>query len=44
MGLAVKEAHRVGKVKITTVDWEPEHLQLMREGVVQMLAGQKREF
>jgi len=44
MGLAVKEAGRVGKVKITTVDWEPEHLQLVREGVIQMLAGQKREL
>ncbi|GAB4025573.1 substrate-binding domain-containing protein [Spirosoma gilvum] len=44
MGLAVKEAGRVGQVKITTVDWEPEHLQLVREGVIQMLAGQKREL
>ncbi|WP_080058366.1 substrate-binding domain-containing protein [Spirosoma aerolatum] len=44
MGLAVKEAGRVGKVKITTVDWEPEHLQLVQEGVIQMLAGQKREL
>lgn len=41
---AVKEARRAGIVKITTVDWEPEHLQLMREGVIQMLAGQKREL
>ena len=44
MGLAVKEARRAGRVKITTVDWEPEHLQLVREGVIQMLAGQKREL
>ncbi len=44
MGLAVKEARRAGKVKITTVDWEPEHLQLVREGVIHMLAGQKREL
>ncbi len=44
IALAVKEARRVGKVKITTVDWEPEHLQLVREGVIQMLAGQKREL
>lgn len=44
MGLAVKEARRAGQVKITTVDWEPEHLQLVREGVIQMLAGQKREL
>lgn len=44
IGLAVKEAGKAGKVKITTVDWEPEHLQLVREGVIQMLAGQKREL
>ncbi|MCY7359149.1 MAG: substrate-binding domain-containing protein [Rudanella sp.] len=44
IALAVKEARRAGKVKITTVDWEPEHLQLVREGVIQMLAGQKREL
>jgi ribose transport system substrate-binding protein len=44
IGLAIKEARRVGKVKVTTVDWEPEHLQLVREGVIQMLAGQKREL
>ena len=31
-------------MKITTVDCEPEHLQLVREGVIQMLAGQKREL
>ncbi|QHV97857.1 substrate-binding domain-containing protein [Spirosoma endbachense] len=44
IGLAVKESGRAGKVKITTVDWEPEHLQLVREGVIHMLAGQKREL
>ena len=44
MALAVKEAGKAGKVKITTVDWEPEHLQLVQEGVIQMLAGQKREL
>jgi ribose transport system substrate-binding protein len=44
IGLAIKEAGKVGKVKVTTVDWEPEHLQLVREGVIQMLAGQKREL
>lgn len=44
MALAVKEAGKVGKVKITTVDWEPEHLLLVKEGVIQMLAGQKREL
>lgn len=44
MGLAVREAGRAGKVKITTVDWEPEHLQLVRDGVINLLAGQKREL
>lgn len=44
MALAVKEAGKAGKVKITTVDWEPEHLQLVREGVIHMLTGQKREL
>ncbi|CCH56625.1 ribose transport system substrate-binding protein [Fibrisoma limi BUZ 3] len=44
MALSVREAGKAGKVKITTVDWEPEHLQLVRNGVIQMLAGQKREL
>jgi ribose transport system substrate-binding protein len=44
MALAVREAGKAGKIKITTVDWEPEHLQLVREGVIHMLAGQKREL
>lgn len=44
MALAVREASKVGKVKITTVDWEPEHLQLVRDGAIQLLAGQKREL
>ncbi|MEP7322497.1 MAG: substrate-binding domain-containing protein [Saprospiraceae bacterium] len=44
IALAVREADKVGKVKITTVDWEPEHLQLVRDGVIQMLVGQKREL
>ena len=44
IALAVKEARKAGKIKITTVDWEPEHLQLVKEGVIQMLAGQKREL
>lgn len=44
MALAVREAGKAGSVKITTVDWEPEHLQLVKDGVIQMLAGQKREL
>lgn len=44
MALAVKEAGKVGKVKLTTVDAEPEHLKLVKEGVIQYLVGQKREL
>lgn len=44
IALAVREAGKVGTIKITTVDWEPEHLQLVKAGVIQMLAGQKREL
>lgn len=44
IALAVKEANKVGKIKITTVDAEPEHLQLVREGVIDFLVGQKREL
>ncbi len=44
IALAVREAGKAGKIKITTVDWEPEHLQLVRDNVIHMLAGQKREL
>jgi ribose transport system substrate-binding protein len=44
MALSVKEAGRVGKVKLTTVDAEPEHLRLVKEGVIDYLVGQKREL
>jgi len=44
IGLGIKEAGKVGKVMITTVDWEPQHLRMVQEGVIQMLAGQKREL
>jgi ABC-type sugar transport system substrate-binding protein len=44
MALAVREAGKAGKVKITTVDWEPEHLALVKNGTIHMLAGQKREL
>ena len=44
MALSVKEAGKAGTVKITTVDWEPEHLKLVKEGVIQLLVGQKREL
>jgi len=44
IAMAVKEAGKVGKIKITTVDWEPEHLRLLQDGVIQHLVGQKREL
>jgi ABC-type sugar transport system substrate-binding protein len=44
IGLAIKEAGKQGKVQVTTVDWEPQHLQLVKEGVIQLLVGQKREL
>ena len=44
MALAVREAGKAGSVKITTVDWEPEHLQLVKDGVIQMLAGRRENF
>lgn len=44
IGLAIKEAGKAGKVKVTTVDWEPEHLKLVEEGVIDVLIGQKREL
>ncbi|MEM7656460.1 MAG: substrate-binding domain-containing protein [Bacteroidota bacterium] len=44
IGLAIKEASKIGRVKVTTVDWEPEHLRLVKEGVLHLLVGQKREL
>jgi ABC-type sugar transport system substrate-binding protein len=44
IGLAVREAGKAGKIKVTTVDWEPEHLKLVQDGVIQLLVGQKREL
>lgn len=44
IALAVREAGKTGTIKITTVDWEPEHLRLVKDGAIQMLAGQKREL
>jgi ABC-type sugar transport system substrate-binding protein len=44
ISMAVKEAGKAGAIKITTVDGEPEHLQLVKEGTIQMLAAQKREL
>lgn len=44
IALSVKEAGKVRKIKITTVDAEPEHLALVKEGVIDYLVGQKREL
>ena len=44
MALSVKEAGKAGKIHITTVDAEPEHLRLVKEGVIDYLVGQKREL
>jgi ribose transport system substrate-binding protein len=44
MALAVREANKAGKVKLTTVDAEPEHLRLIKEGVLNYLVAQKREL
>jgi ribose transport system substrate-binding protein len=42
IALAVKESGKAGKIKITTVDFEPEHLKLIKEGVIHYTVGQKR--
>ncbi len=44
IGLAVKEAGLAGQLRITSVDAEPEHLMLVKEGVIDYLVGQKREL
>ena len=44
IGEAIKELNLVGKIKVTCVDIEPVHLQLLKEGVIQKLIGQKRKL
>ena len=44
IAVSVKEAGKAGKIRITTVDAEPEHLRLVKEGVIDYLVGQKREL
>ena len=41
---ALKELGLAGKIKVTCVDIAPVHLQLVRDGYVQKLIGQKREL
>lgn len=44
IALAIREAGKTGKIAVTTVDWEPEHLKLVKEGGIDLLVGQKREL
>ena len=44
IGVAVKEAGKVGRIIVTCVDAEPAHLNLIKEGVVAAAIGQKREL
>jgi ribose transport system substrate-binding protein/ribose transport system permease protein len=44
MALSIREGNKVGKIILTTVDAEPEHLRLVKEGVISYLVGQKREL
>jgi ABC-type sugar transport system substrate-binding protein len=44
IGLAVKEAGKVGQIIVTCVDAEPVHLKLIKEGVITAAIGQKREL
>jgi ABC-type sugar transport system substrate-binding protein len=44
MGVAIKEADKVGQIKLTSVDMEPQHLRLIRDGVASLLVGQKRKL
>jgi ribose transport system substrate-binding protein len=44
IGQAVKEARKAGEIVVTCVDAEPQHLQLVKEGVITAAVGQKREL
>jgi ABC-type sugar transport system substrate-binding protein len=44
IGQAIKEAGRAGEIVATCVDAEPQHLQLLKEGVLTACVGQKREL
>ena len=43
-GQAIKEAGLAGKIVATCVDAEPQHLRLVKEGVLTAAVGQKREL
>jgi ABC-type sugar transport system substrate-binding protein len=44
IGQAIKEAGRGGKIVATCVDAEPQHLQLLKDGILTACVGQKREL
>lgn len=44
MGIAIKEAGKVGEIKLTCVDIEPQHLKLIEDGIATLLVGQKRRL
>jgi ribose transport system substrate-binding protein len=44
IGQAIKEADLAGKLVATCVDAEPQHLRLVKEGVLTAAVGQKREL
>jgi ABC-type sugar transport system substrate-binding protein len=43
-GQAIKEAGKAGQIVATCVDAEPQHLKLVKEGVLTAAVGQKREL
>jgi ABC-type sugar transport system substrate-binding protein len=44
IGQAIKEAGRGGRIVATCVDAEPQHLQLLKDGILTACVGQKREL
>ncbi|MBX9580510.1 MAG: substrate-binding domain-containing protein, partial [Gemmataceae bacterium] len=44
MGQAIKEARKAGQLVATCVEAEPQHLQLLKAGVLTACVGQKREL
>lgn len=44
IGEALKELKKDGEIIVTCVDIEPEHISLLKEGVIHKLIGQKREL
>ena len=44
IGAAIVEMEKVGQIIVTCVDIEPQHIELLKDGVVHKLIGQKREL